>query len=143
MSTPAGGLSLPASFDTPAMTIEQTIRLWVEPITGMPVQITDQTKRSGQIPVMDPDFPSTAPFTYETVTFYEDDLTFTDETVAGLMDDANAAKTQVALGKKLVPWLSFGSGALLVVVGVFLALKPGKAAAEPNPQAAAPGPEQK
>ena len=145
MSTPAGGLSLPASFDTPAMTIEQTIRLWVEPITGMPVQITDQTTRTGQIPVMDPDFPSTAPFTYQTVTFYEDDLTFTDDTVAGLMDDAKAAKTQVALGKKLAPWLSFGGGLLLVVVGLFLALTGGKAApaAPPKPQAAAPQPEQK
>ncbi len=144
MTTPEGGLTAPGGFDTPAMTIEQTIRIWVEPITGMPVRITDRTKRTGQIPVPDPDFPSTAPFTYQTVTFYEDDLTFTDETVAGLVDDANAAKTQVTLAKKLVPWLSIGSGALLVLVGVFLAIKPGKAAAAPpKPQAAAPQPEQK
>lgn len=142
MSTPEGGLSLPASFDTPAMRIDQTIRLWVEPITGMPVQITDQTSRTGQIPVTDPDFPSTSPFTYETVTFYEDDLTFTDDTVAGLMDDARAAKTQIALGKKLAPGLSFGGGLLLIVVGLFLALTGGKAA-PPKPQAAPPQPEQK
>jgi hypothetical protein len=124
------------------MRIDQTIRLWVEPITGMPVQITDQTKRSGQIPVMDEDFPNTTPFTYETVTFYKDDLTFTDDTVTGLMDDAKAAKTQVAMGKQLVPWLSLGAGSLLVVVGLFLAVTGGKAA-PPKPQAAAPQPEQK
>ena len=144
MTTPEGGLALPGSFDTPTMTVEQTIKLYVEPVTGMPVQIEDKTKRTGLIPVPDPDFPSTKPMTYQEVTFYEDDLTFTEDTVAGLIDDANAARTQVALGKKLVPWLSIGSGILLVLVGVFLAIKPGKAAAAPpKPQAAAPQPEQK
>jgi Porin PorA len=143
MSTPEGGLSLPASFDTPAMRIDQTITLYCEPTSGMPVYMEDHTKRSGQIPVPDKDFPSTAPFTYENVTFYQDDLVFTDDTVAGLVDDANAAKTQVALAKNLLPWLSIGSGILLVLVGVFLAMKPGKAAAAPpKPQAAAPPPEQ-
>ncbi len=139
MTTPPGGLTLPASFDTPAMTIEQTVRLWVEPVTGLPVQITDQTTRSGQIPVPDPEFPSTGPMTHRAVKFYDDNLTFTDETVAGLIDDANAARTQVALAKNLVPWLSIGSGILLVLVGVFLVIKPGRAAAVPvEPQAEAP-----
>ncbi len=129
MSTPAGGLTLPASFETPAMTIEQTVTLWVEPVTGIPLQIEDHTKRFGDIPVPDPDFPNTAPMTYRQVTFYEDDLKFTEDTVAGLKDDANAARTQVTLGKNLVPWLSVASGILLVLVSVFLVIRPGKAAA--------------
>lgn len=132
MTTPEGGLSLPASFDTPAMTINQTIRMWVEPVSGMPLQIADRTTRTGQVPVPDKDFPNTTPYSYQTVTFFEDDLTFTEDTVAGLVDDAKAVKTQVALGKKLLPWLSISSGILLVLVGVFLTLKPGRAAAAPT-----------
>jgi len=133
MTTPEGGLAMPGGFDTPTMTCEQTVKLWVEPVTGLPLQIEDHTKRFGLIPVPDPDFPTTAPMTYQEVVFYEDDLTFTDDTVAGLVDDANAARTQVALAKNLVPWLSIGSGILLVLVGVFLVIKPSRAAAPPKP----------
>jgi Porin PorA len=131
MSTPDGGFTIPASFDTPAMRIDQTIRLYVEPVTGMPVKIEDHTKRSGQIPVQDELFPATVSLSYKDVTFYEDNLVFTDETVEDLVGQAKSAKTQVAFAKML-PWLSIGSGIVLVVAGVFLARKSSRAALPPE-----------
>lgn len=128
MSTPEGGVATPASFDTPAMTIEQKVTMYVEPVTGSGVYMEGLTKRTGMIPVPDPDFPATAPMTYQEVTFYEDSLTFTQETIDDLVDIAAKAKTQIKLARDLVPWLSIGVGIVLVLVGLFL-MRPSRSAA--------------
>jgi hypothetical protein len=66
--------------------------------------------------------------TYKDVTFYEDNLTFTQDTIDDLVGQAKSAKTQVTLAKNLLPWLSIGGGILLVGVGIFLARKSSQAA---------------
>lgn len=132
MSTPEGGVATPASFDTPAMTIEQKVTMYVEPVTGSGVYMEGLTKRTGMIPVPDPDFPATAPMTYQKVTFYEDSLTFTQETIDDLVDIAAKAKTQIKLAKDLLPWLSIGLGTVLVLGGLLLILRFGRPAAGPS-----------
>jgi hypothetical protein len=121
MSTPEGGLMTPAGFYLPQMRIDQKIRMYVEPISGVTVYFESTTKRSGEIPVPDELFPNTGPLTYKDVTFYEDSLKFTDETVADLVGQAKSAKMQVTFAKNVLPWLSIGGGILLVGVGVFVA----------------------
>jgi hypothetical protein len=135
MSTPDEGLTIPSSFDTPAMRIDQTIRLYVEPVTGMPVKMEDNTKRSGLIPVQDELFPTTTPVTYKPVTFYADNLTFTQGTIDDLVGQAKSSRTQVALAKNLLPWLSIGVGIVFVAVGALLAFKASKPGSTPEPQA--------
>jgi hypothetical protein len=66
--------------------------------------------------------------TYKDVNFYEDNLTFTQDTIDDLVGQAKSAKTQVTLAKNLLPWLSIGGGILLVGVGIFLARKSSQAA---------------
>lgn len=122
MSTPDEGLPVPASFDTPAMSIHQQVTLYVEPTSGVPVYMEEKTERKGQIPVPDELFPTTAPFTYREVTLMSDDLKFTDDTVSDLVNQANSARTQVALGKML-PWLAIGAGLVLVIAGGLLAAR--------------------
>ncbi len=134
MSTPDEGLTIPGSFDTPTMRVDQTIRLYVEPVTGVPVKMEDNTKRSGLIPVPDESFPTTAPLTYKEVTFYGDNLTFTQGTIDDLVGQAKSGKTQVALAKNLLPWLSIGVGIVFIAVGIFLTLKASKPAPTPEPQ---------
>lgn len=126
MSTPDEGLTTPASFDMPEMRIDQKITLYVEPVSGVTVCFESTTKRSGTIPVPDELYPITGPVTYKPVTFYEDNLTFTQDTIDDMVGQAKSAKTQVALAKNLLPWLSIGIGIALVAVGVFLALKPSR-----------------
>jgi hypothetical protein len=128
MSTPDGGLMTPAGFlppdlqiYQPAMRIDQKVRMYVEPVSGVTVYFESTTKRSGKIPVQDELFPATGSLTYKDVTFYEDSLKFADETVADLVSQAKSAKTQVTFAKNVLPWLSIGGGILLVGVGVFLA----------------------
>jgi len=138
MSTPEGGLATPAGFlppdlqiYQPAMRIDQNIRLYVEPVSGVTVYFESTTKRSGEIPVQDELFPATGSLSYKEVTFYEDNLTFTQDTIDDLVSQAKSAKTQVALAKML-PWLCIGGGIVLVVVGVFLARKSSQAALPPE-----------
>jgi hypothetical protein len=95
--------------------------MYVEPVSGVTVYFESTTKRSGKIPVPDELFPNTGPLTYKDVTFYEDSLKFTDETVADLVGQAKSAKMQVTFAKNVLPWLSIGGGILLVGVGVFVA----------------------
>jgi hypothetical protein len=128
MSTPDGGLTIPAGFllpdlqtYLPAMRIDQTVTLYVEPISGVTVYFESTTKRSGTIPVPDELFPATGSLTYKDVNFYEDSLTFTQGTIDDLVGQAKSAKMQVAFAKNVLPWLSIGGGILLVVVGIFLA----------------------
>lgn len=132
MSTPEGGVTTPGSFDTPAMNIEQKVTMYVEPVTGAGVYMEGLTKRTGLIPVPDPDFPTTAPMTYQEVTFYEDSLTFTQETIDDLVDTAAKAKTQIKMAKDLLPWLSIGLGIVLVVGGLLLMRRSGRPAAGPS-----------
>jgi hypothetical protein len=127
MATPEGGLITPAGFlppdlqiYQPEMRIDQNIRLYVEPISGVTVYFESTSKRSGRIPVPDELFPATGPLTYKDVTFYEDSLKFADETVADLVSQAKSTKTQVTFAKNVLPWLSIGGGILLVGVGIFL-----------------------
>lgn len=130
MSTQDEGLTTPAGFVQPdlkayqpAMKIDQKITLYVEPVSGVTVRFESTTRRSGTIPVQDELYPITGPVTNKPVTFYEDNLTFTQDTIDDLVGQAKSAKTQVALAKDLLPWLSIGSGIVLIAVGVFLALK--------------------
>jgi hypothetical protein len=127
MSTPEGGLITPAGFlppdlqiYQPEMRIDQKIRMYVEPVSGVTVYFESTTKRSGKIPVPDELFPATGLLTYKNVNFYEDSLTFTQDTIDDLVSQAKSAKSQLALAKVL-PWLSIGGGILLVGVGIFLA----------------------
>jgi hypothetical protein len=113
----------PASFDIPEMRIDQKITLYVEPVSGVAVLSESITKRSGTIPMPDELYPATGPVTNKAVTFYEDNLTFTQDTIDDLVGQAKSAKTQVTLAKDLLPWLSIGSGIVLIALGVFLALK--------------------
>jgi hypothetical protein len=136
MSTPDEGLTTPGSFDTPEMRIDQKVTLYVEPTSGVTVYMEDNTKRSGTIPVPDELFPSTSPLAYMEFTLYEDNLTFTDDTVADLVSQAKSAKTQVALAKNLLPWLSIGAGILLIAVGIFLASRKTAQVERQEPQAA-------
>jgi hypothetical protein len=133
MSTPDEGLTTPPGFllpdleiYQPEMRIDQKIKMYVEPVSGVTVYFESTTKRSGTIPVLDELYPITGPVTYKTVTFYEDNLTFTQNTIDDLAGQAKSAKTQVALAKNLLPWLSIGGGIVLIAVGVFLALKASK-----------------
>jgi hypothetical protein len=135
MSTPEEGLTTPASFDMPEMRIDQKITLYVEPVSGATVRMESTTKRSGTIPVPDELYPATGPVTNKAVTFYEDNLTFTQDTIDDLVGQAKSAKTQVTLAKNLLPWLSIGSGIVLIALGVFLALKAGKSVASAEEQA--------
>jgi hypothetical protein len=136
MSTADEGLTTPGSFDTPEMRIDQKVTLYVEPTSGVTVYMEDNTKRSGTIPVPDELFPSTSPLAYMEFTLYEDNLTFTDDTVADLVSQAKSAKTQVALAKNLLPWLSIGAGILLIAVGIFLASRKTAQVERQEPQAA-------
>jgi len=68
-------------------------------------------------------YPVTGPATNRAVTYYEDNLTFTQDTIDDLVGQAKSAKTQVTLAKDLLPWLSIGSGIVLIALGVFLALR--------------------
>lgn len=128
MSTPDEGLVIPASSDTPQMRIDQTIRQYVEPVSGVTVYFESTTKRSGDIPV----YPITDPVTYRTVTFYEDDLKFTDETIADLVSQAKSAKSQIGFAKNVLPWLCIGGGIALIAVGVFLARSKVRALGRPE-----------
>jgi len=139
MSTPAKGLATPAGFlppdlqiYPPAMRIDQKIRMYVEPVSGVTVYFESTTMRSGQIPMPDPLYPATGPMTFKDVTFYEDNLTFTQDTIDDLVGQAKSAKTQVTLVKNVLPWLSIGGGIVLVVVGVFLARMSSKASSPPD-----------
>jgi hypothetical protein len=139
MSTPEGGLTTPAGFlppdlqiYQPAMRIDQKITLYVEPVSGVTVRMESTTKRTGQIPVQDELLPATGSLTYKEVTFYADNLTFTQGTIDDLSGQAESAKTQVAFAKNVLPWLSIGGGIVLVVVGVFLARKSSQAALPPE-----------
>ena len=125
METPPEGLLLPAGFlppdlqdYVPAMYIHQEVTLKVEPVSGVTVYFESTTKRSGKIPVPDELFPATGSLTYKDVTFYEDSLTFTQDTIDDLVSQAKSAKSLIALAKVL-PWLSIGGGILLVGVGIF------------------------
>jgi len=145
MSTPDEGLTIPAGFVPPdlayqpAMRIDQNITLYVEPSSGATVYFEGTTKRSGTIPVPDPLYPATGPMTYKDVTFYEDNLTFTQGTIDDLVGQAKSAKTQVALAKNLLPWLSIGSGVVLIALGVFLALRKASQSAPPAGEKAGSG----
>jgi hypothetical protein len=134
MTTPDEGLTTPASFDTPAMRIDQTVMQYVEPVSGVTVYFEAVTKRSGQIPVPDESFPATTPLTYKPVTFYTDNLTFTQGTVDDLVGQAKSARTQIALAKNLLPWLSIGIGIAFIAIGIFLAVKTSKPESTPEPQ---------
>jgi len=123
MSTPDEGFTVPGSFDMPEMRIDQKITLYVEPVSGVTVRFESTTKRSGTIPVPDELYPVTGPVTNKAVTYYEDNLTFTQDTIDDLVGQAKSAKTQVTLAKDLLPWLSIGSGIVLIALGVFLALR--------------------
>jgi hypothetical protein len=135
MSTPDEGLTTPASFDMPEMRIDQEITQYIEPVSGVTVYFESVTKRSGQIPVQDELFPATTPVTYKPVTFYEDNLTFTQGTIDDLVGQAKSARTQVALAKNLLPWLSIGIGIAFIAIGIFLAVKTSKPESTPAPQA--------
>ncbi len=139
MSTPDEGLTTPASFDMPEMRIDQKITLYVEPVSGVTVRMESTTKRSGTIPVPDELYPITGPVTYKSVTFYEDSLTFTQDTIDDLVGQAKSAKTQVTLAKNLLPWLSIGSGIVLIALGVFLALKKASQSVPPAGEKAGSG----
>lgn len=136
MSTPDEGLNIPASFDQPAMRIDQKLTMWVDPVTGTGLLMESVTKRTGQIPVPDKQFPTTNPPTYETVTFYEDNLKFTQNTTDDLVAMAKDAKTQINLAKNVLPWLTIGGGAIVFVLGAFLALRKGRPAGKLESKAA-------
>ncbi len=120
METPEEGLLVPGGFGMPDMRIDQEITMKVEPASGVTVYFESKTKRSGTIPVQDELFPTTGPLSYETVTFYDDSLSFTDETVANLVSQAKNAKSQLSFANML-PWLSIGGGIVLIGTGLFLA----------------------
>ena len=132
MSTSDEGLTTPGSFDMPEMRIDQKITLYVEPVSGVAVLSESITKRSGRIPWPDPLYPATGPMTYKDVTFYEDNLTFTQDTIDDLVGQAKSAKTQVTFAKNVLPWLSIGGGFLLVGVGIFLTRRSSQAAPPPD-----------
>jgi len=107
----------------------------VEPASGVVVYFASTTSRSGKIPVQDELFPTTTPVTYKPVTFYADNLTFTQGTTDDLVGQAKSARTQVALAKNLLPWLSLGIGIAFIAIGIFLAVKTSKPESTPAPQA--------
>jgi hypothetical protein len=127
MSTPDEGLTTPASFDMPEMRIDQEITQYIEPVSGVTVYFESVTKRSGQIPVQDELFPATTPVTYKPVTFYEDNLTFTQGTIDDLVGQAKRAKTQIGFAKNVLPLSSIGGGIVLIGVGIHLARSKGRA----------------
>ena len=139
MSTPDEGLTTPASFDIPEMRIDQKITLHVEPVSGVTVLSESITKRSGTIPMPDELYPATGPVTNKAVTFYEDNLTFTQDTIDDLVGQAKSAKTQVTLAKNLLPWLSIGGGIVLIALGVFLSLKKASQSVPPAGEKAGSG----
>ena len=74
-------LSISQRFDQPAMRIDEKLTMWVDPgHQTQPSSMESVAIRTGEIAVPDKQFPTTNPPTYETVTFYEDNLKFTQDT---------------------------------------------------------------
>ena len=69
----------------------------------MTLNFHSTTKRSGKISVQDELFPATGSLTYRDVTFYEDSLSLTQDTIDDLVSQAKGAKTQVAFAKDVLP----------------------------------------
>lgn len=124
MSTPDGGLVIPAGIDTPEMKVYQTITQWVEPVSGLTVRVESTTKRTTTIPVQDSLFPNTGPITYTDITLYEDHLTFTDATIEKLSHDAKFYHWVLPFAETTVPWLSIGLG-LVLIIGSALLIRTG------------------
>ncbi len=131
MKTPDEGLVVPGGFDMPEMRVDQEITMKVEPVSGVTVYFESTTRRSGKIPVPDALFPTTGPLTYRDVAFYEDHLTFSQDTIDDLVEQAKGAKMQIAFARFL-PWLSISGGIVLVVVGVFLVRRTARAQSGSN-----------
>jgi hypothetical protein len=62
----------------------------------------------------------TGEMTFSDVTMYADSLTFTEGTIAQLVHDARFYHWALPWGSIYLPWLVFGLGAALVVLGLIL-----------------------
>lgn len=110
-STPDEGLSYA---EAPGKKIYTSLTLWVEPRVGIGVDSKATRRIIYTLPVIGE------------YTVYEDNLRFTDETVDEMVKDAKDAKQMLTLFKTVLPWLLIGLGVVLVILGIFLARRPGQ-----------------
>jgi hypothetical protein len=117
ITTPEEGVTVPAGLFTPQMQLYQYIKMKVEPVSGVTVYFESTTTRTAKIPVFDS---VTGEMTFSDVTMYADSLTFTEGTIAQLVHDARFYHWALPWGSTYLPWLVFGLGAALVVLGLIL-----------------------
>ncbi len=120
VATPDGGLTMPSGMFVPEMRLYRQIRLKVEPASGVTVYLEDTTKRTAKIPVFDELFPSTGDIKFVDMTVYEAGLVFTDETIEQQVHDASFYHWALSWGGTYLPWLLFGLGTVMALLGTIL-----------------------
>jgi Porin PorA len=96
-------------------TYEATSTFWVEPTTGLVVNVQRQETRKAGIG-------GPGGLVLASVPVYEVTTQYTDQSVSAAATDANDKKSDLTLYGTTLPWILAGAGALLLIVGLVLAL---------------------
>lgn len=122
VATPEEGVAVPAGIFTPEMQLYQWIKVKVEPVSGITVYFESTSKRMAKIPVFDDVFPNTGATAFSDMTVYESSLVFTDETIEQQVHDASFYHWALSWGNTYLPWLVFGLGAVMGLLGSILVI---------------------
>ncbi len=122
IATPDEGVTTPAGIFTPEMQLYRWIKVRVEPASGVTVYMEDTQKRTSKIPVFDDLFPNTGDITFTDMTVFETSLVFTEETIEREVDDASFYRWALSWGNTYLPWLVFGFGVVMGLLGSILVI---------------------
>jgi hypothetical protein len=120
ISSPDEGIIIPAGTSTPQMQLHDWITVKVEPNSGTAVYYESISTRTAEIPIIDE---ATGGITYTDMTVYENSMVYTDGTIQQQISDARHYKLQLSWGNNYLPWLVFGLGAVIGLLGAILMVR--------------------
>ncbi|MFC1925684.1 porin PorA family protein [Chloroflexota bacterium] len=111
------GFIIPAGTSTPRMRLHEWISVKVEPDSGTAVYYESVSTRTAEIPIIDE---ATGDVAYTDMTVYANSMVYTDETIQQQISDAKHYKGLLSWGNTYLPWLVFGLGAVMGILGAIL-----------------------
>lgn len=120
ITSPGEGFIIPAGTSTPQMRSYEWISVKVEPNSGVAVYYESTSTRTAEMPIIDE---VTGDTIYTDVTVYHNSMVYTDATIQEQIDDAIHYKWQLSWGNTYLPWLVFGLGTVVGLLGVILMIR--------------------